>query len=114
MRPSCDSCRLGHLKCIYVADPDVTLMAALKRKHQQLQERVQTLKEVLGMLRSRPEHEAIAMLQRIRSTDVASALVMSRDRDPSSAQPSAEPQRLHDTLPPFSALTANVSATTAW
>ncbi|KAL1297735.1 hypothetical protein AAFC00_006274 [Neodothiora populina] len=81
LRPSCTPCHSRNLVCFYEADPDATPIVALKRKYDQLHQQLQDSEEVLDMLRSRPEHEAAAILQRIRSRDLASALATIRDGD---------------------------------
>lgn len=66
------------------------------------------------MLRSRPEQEAIAILQRIRSSDLTSALAMIRDGDLLIPQHLQVPRVLHNALPPLQSLTTNGLESSHW
>jgi len=60
------------------------------------------------MLRSRPEHEAMEILRRIRNNDVASTLAMVRDSDLLIPRQPLSPTRPVDALPPLATLTAGI------
>lgn len=104
LRPSCSPCDSRDLPCHYEADPDATPIIALKRKFDQLQKHSQDSVDVLDMLRSRPEQEALAILQRIRNSDLASALAIIRDGDILMQQPPLPSTRPHPILPPLNNL----------
>ncbi|KAK8013760.1 hypothetical protein PG991_009353 [Apiospora marii] len=73
-RPSCGRCRARHVDCIYNDDPKTTT-ANLRRQYHHLAEKYQSFHELFEMLRSKPEDEAIVILQRLRASgDVQSIL----------------------------------------
>ncbi|KAK6822417.1 hypothetical protein PG989_001317 [Apiospora arundinis] len=67
-RPSCGSCRARTVDCVYDDDPNTTPTANLRRQYHHLAEQHQSFHELFEMLRSRPEDEALVILQRLRSS----------------------------------------------
>ncbi|KAK7960450.1 hypothetical protein PG988_011664 [Apiospora saccharicola] len=67
-RPSCGSCRARTVECAYDDDPNTTPTANLRRQYHHLAEQHQSFHELFEMLRSRPEDEALVILQRLRSS----------------------------------------------
>ncbi|KAK7937323.1 uncharacterized protein PG986_014191 [Apiospora aurea] len=67
-RPSCGSCRARSVDCTYDDDPNTTPTANLRRQYHHLAEQHQSFHELFGLLRSRPEDEALIILQRLRSS----------------------------------------------
>ena len=114
LRPSCSQCDARDLTCFYEADPDATPIVALKRKYDQLQRHSQESEEILEMLRTRPDVEAMAILQRIRTSDVASALTMIKDGDLLIPERTLHSQPVRNLLPPLSTLTAHKRTTREW
>jgi len=94
------------MTCFYEADPDTTPIVALKRKFEQLQRQTFDSEAILQMLTTRPEVEAAAILRRIRSSSVASALSMIRDGDLLITRPQPPSVHLSD-LPAPNVLTTN-------
>lgn len=74
-RPSCSRCVRNDATCVYTGGIDETPTAALKRTAKYHEERNAELEELIQLLRIRPEHEAIDILRRLRtSRDVSSVL----------------------------------------
>lgn len=76
----------------------------MKRKYDQLQQQKQDAEDVLDMLRSRPEQEAIAILRLIRTEDLATALAMIRDGDLLIPRRQIAQETVPNSLPPLRSL----------
>jgi hypothetical protein len=70
-RPACSPCKSGSRDCQYDGEPeDVSRNATLKRQKDNLQQHVDRLEEVLGLLSSRAEAEAASILRLMRAADL--------------------------------------------
>lgn len=65
--PRCTLCLTSGRECRYEADPGKTRTESLKRKNEELQERLDVMERLIYALRSSPEPESAAILQRIKS-----------------------------------------------
>ncbi|ROT37566.1 hypothetical protein SODALDRAFT_200087 [Sodiomyces alkalinus F11] len=70
-RPVCSACtNAGSPQdCEYDADPDISRVAALRKKSEDLQRRVALLEELFHLLALRPEQDSIEILRRMRTTN---------------------------------------------
>ncbi|RGP74219.1 nitrogen assimilation transcription factor nit-4 [Fusarium sporotrichioides] len=66
-RPKCSACTNGGRECQYASHPFEAEAAALKRKHQELQERVSEHEHLYSSLKTREPHETDEILRRIRA-----------------------------------------------
>lgn len=82
----------------------------MKRKYDQLQQQRQDAEDVLEMLRSRPEQEAIAILHLIRTEHLATALAMIRDGDLLIPRRQMAQETVPNSLPPLRSLVMWASA----
>jgi hypothetical protein len=74
-RPSCGPCQARNVDCKYDDNPNTTPTANLRRQYHHLDEQYQPLHKLFEMLRSRPEDEALIILQHFRASgDVQSTL----------------------------------------
>lgn len=81
-RPACWSCSSKGVQCEYDDDPNTTPHANLKREYHRLEQQQQNLLELYGMLKDRPEQEAIVILQRLRAgADIHSLLTFIKEGD---------------------------------
>ncbi|GAM88301.1 hypothetical protein ANO11243_063340 [Dothideomycetidae sp. 11243] len=80
LRPECKPCQIRGLKCQYVAEPDSTRLAALKRRHEALLSRNNTLESLLGLLRDASSLDASEALDRIRAGISAEDILRSTGR----------------------------------
>ncbi|EQB49518.1 hypothetical protein CGLO_11143 [Colletotrichum gloeosporioides Cg-14] len=65
---------MGRTKCEYDAGPDVTRFAALKSKHEELQQRVSLFEELFYLLSMRTDSESVEIIRRIRTTNIQTGL----------------------------------------
>lgn len=106
LRPTCFPCQARELQCVYEADPDAPPIVALKRKHEQLQRESRDAEELISLLKSRPEHEAIEILRRIRNGhDLSVILSRIRNGDVSTQPRTMTLGAIQYALPPFNSLT---------
>lgn len=68
-RPACKACRDRDLLCEYASEPGVTPVAALQRKYESLQAESSDEHNLLGLLHTSSEEEAIKALAYLRSSD---------------------------------------------
>ncbi|KAF2758893.1 hypothetical protein EJ05DRAFT_509783 [Pseudovirgaria hyperparasitica] len=66
--PKCTLCQTHNRTCNYAGDPGITRTESLKRKNESLQQRVEVLEKFMQFLRSRPEPEVLAILQRMKTS----------------------------------------------
>ncbi|KAJ4118707.1 hypothetical protein NW768_010767 [Fusarium equiseti] len=66
-RPKCSACKAGGRDCEYACHPFEAEAAALKRKHEQLQERVTDHETLYSSLKTKEPHETDEILRRIRA-----------------------------------------------
>ncbi|KAF5488931.1 Nitrogen assimilation transcription factor nit-4 [Colletotrichum fructicola] len=75
LRPVCSLCAgMGRTKCEYDAGPDVTRFAALKSKHEELQQRVSLFEELFHLLSMRTDSESVEIIRRMRTTNIQTGL----------------------------------------
>lgn len=81
-RPVCGTCRQRNKQCEYDDNPDTMSHASLCQQYRRLAEQQHDLTELFEMLRTRPEQEAIVILQQLRqSGNVRSALNFIKEAD---------------------------------
>jgi hypothetical protein len=81
-RPACGTCSGKNLECEYDDDPNTTPHANLKREYYRLEREKKELLELYGMMKDRPEAEAIIILQRMRAgTDIQALLSSVKEAD---------------------------------
>ncbi|OTB20707.1 hypothetical protein K445DRAFT_372281 [Daldinia sp. EC12] len=81
-RPKCSLCVRHNTECRYATGPAETHSQALKRKHNELQNRITPYEELFGLLKTKSEPESLEILRRIRTgDDVGSILRHARDGD---------------------------------
>ncbi|KAI2465995.1 hypothetical protein F4781DRAFT_445511 [Annulohypoxylon bovei var. microspora] len=81
-RPKCSLCVRHDTDCRYATAPTETHSQALKRKHNELQDRITPYEELFDILKSKSETESLEIFKRIRSgNDVGSILRQARDGD---------------------------------
>ncbi|KAI1506222.1 hypothetical protein F5X99DRAFT_426278 [Biscogniauxia marginata] len=68
-RPRCATCIERQTTCEYTTLPTESHVKARKRRFSDLELRCQTYDELLDIIRSRPEHDSIQILKRMRTTD---------------------------------------------
>jgi hypothetical protein len=68
-RPACKACRDHDRPCKYASEPGITPVAALKRKYESLQAESADERDLLGLLRTGSEAEAVKVLAFLRSND---------------------------------------------
>lgn len=66
-RPKCSACVAGGRECHYASHPLEAEAAALKRKHEKLQERMTEHENLYSSLQTRDSHETDEILRRIRA-----------------------------------------------
>ncbi|ETS78157.1 hypothetical protein PFICI_10219 [Pestalotiopsis fici W106-1] len=74
VRPTCSRCRRSRATCVYASD-SIVAQNHLKRKHKELQELTDLHKELVNILRTRKQHDATAVLQRLRAGESVESLV---------------------------------------
>lgn len=84
LRPTCLRCAAGQQECVYFSEPWETPASNLRRKHSELQTEVRRLHEsnvalnnLFQALQSRDDHEARAILQRIRQGNDVESIIQS-------------------------------------
>ena len=76
----CKACRNRDQICEYTSEPGISPIASLKRKYESLQAESAHEHDLLGLLRTAPEGDAIKMLAYLRSSDdVQSTLFQARN-----------------------------------
>lgn len=94
----CAGCAQRGISCEYDADPETPRSVTLKRKSEAMKEELGSLRELVDLLRSRPEVEALEIFRRIRSgSDSVSLHRLLKDSEllvqpPSSTTPPADGQ----------------------
>jgi hypothetical protein len=79
-RPACRTCREREQPCEYASELGVTPVASLKRKYESLQAGSANEHELLGILRTGSEEEAIKVLAYLRSSgDIQATLHQARN-----------------------------------
>lgn len=79
-RPSCKLCRDRQEVCEYTSEPGISPIASLKRKYESLQAESADEHDLLGLLRTVPEGDAIKVLAYLRSSDdIQSTLYQARN-----------------------------------
>jgi hypothetical protein len=68
-RPACKACCDHDRPCEYASEPGITPIAALKRKYESLQVESADERDLLGLLRTGSEAEAVKVLAYLRSSD---------------------------------------------
>ncbi|KZL84802.1 hypothetical protein CI238_08015 [Colletotrichum incanum] len=66
-RPKCSSCTTRGVECRYAADPSESRVASLKRRHDEMASRNDSLQRFFSAMRSMPEEQAHEIFNRIRS-----------------------------------------------
>jgi hypothetical protein len=98
-RPICKSCRDRNQTCKYESEPGVSPIASLKRKYETLQAESADEHDLLGLLRTATEGDAIKMLAHLRSSDhIQSTLYQARntlETPPESYRPMASDVHPH-------------------
>lgn len=75
-------CAQRGISCEYDADPETPRSVTLKRKSEAMKEELGSLRELIDLLRSRPEVEALEIFRRIRSgSDSASLHQLLKDSE---------------------------------
>ncbi|KAK1982363.1 hypothetical protein LZ30DRAFT_781354 [Colletotrichum cereale] len=74
-RPECSGCTAKGLECRYNADPSESRAASLKRRHDEMASRNDSLEQFFAAMRFMPEGEAHDVLKRIRSGASADDIV---------------------------------------
>ncbi|KZL70462.1 N-terminal fungal transcription regulatory domain-containing protein, partial [Colletotrichum tofieldiae] len=74
-RPKCSSCTTRGVECRYSADPSESRVASLKRRHDEMASRNDSLQRFFSAMRSMPEGQAQETLKRIRSGASAEDIV---------------------------------------
>ncbi|KAM0282248.1 hypothetical protein ACHAQH_003112 [Verticillium albo-atrum] len=73
-RPVCSTCaatiRRPAEECEYDAEPDITRTAALKKKNGELHRRSELLEQLFHLLTLRTEDESVAIIRRMRMTNL--------------------------------------------
>ncbi|KAM0717551.1 hypothetical protein Q7P37_007403 [Cladosporium fusiforme] len=77
-RPVCSECESHRIDCQYAHEPGEAPFPALKRKFEALQSQSADEHDLLGLLRSSSDHDAIQVLAHLRSESVSSALRVAR------------------------------------
>lgn len=77
-RPVCSECESHQIDCRYAHEPGEAPFPALKRKFEALQSQSAEEHDLLGILQSSSEHDAIKVLAQLRADNVSSALRMAR------------------------------------
>ncbi|KAI1378381.1 hypothetical protein F4677DRAFT_466122 [Hypoxylon crocopeplum] len=81
-RPQCSLCVRHQTECRYATAPTETHSQALKRRHNELQNRITPYEELFDLLKTKSDTESLEILRRIRSgNDVGSILRHARDGD---------------------------------
>ncbi|KAF2448778.1 hypothetical protein P171DRAFT_461488 [Karstenula rhodostoma CBS 690.94] len=65
-RPICSCCTQKDTDCVYELGPNEKPSQAMKRKNEEMQGELSSLRQLYDLLRLRPEQEALAILQKIR------------------------------------------------
>lgn len=74
-RPVCSTCASAGLhECDYDGEPDLTRTAALKKKYEQLQHRLQLFEELFHLLSLRSDDESVEIIRRMRTANLDSDL----------------------------------------
>jgi hypothetical protein len=68
-RPVCKACRVRDQTCKYESEPGISPIASLKRKYESLRAESADEHNLLGLLRTATEEDAIRMLAHLRSSD---------------------------------------------
>ena len=68
-RPKCQECSSRGIECIYSADPDAPPSIALKRKYEALERQSAEEHEMLNILRSSSDEDAVRALMALRSSE---------------------------------------------
>lgn len=68
LRPNCSRCRSLRTDCHYEAEEGESRWSALKRRNDSLKRDRDDYRDMLALLRSRPEPEALEIFHRIRSS----------------------------------------------
>ena len=68
-RPTCKICRDRNETCEYTCEPGISPIASLKRKYESLQAETADEHDLLSLLRTASETDAIKVLAYLRSTD---------------------------------------------
>ncbi len=67
-RPICGTCVARETDCIYDGEPDARRSVTLKRKNEALVEEVKRMRDLLELMRSKPQSEAVRIFQQVRSS----------------------------------------------
>ncbi|KAF1969721.1 hypothetical protein BU23DRAFT_651917 [Bimuria novae-zelandiae CBS 107.79] len=72
-RPICSCCSQKDTRCVYDLGPNEKPSQAMKRKNEEMQDELSSLRQLYDSLRMRPEHEALAILHKIRAESPGSS-----------------------------------------
>ncbi|KAK2040648.1 hypothetical protein LZ31DRAFT_544627 [Colletotrichum somersetense] len=74
-RPKCSGCMAKNIECRYDADPSESRAASLKRRHDEIASRNDSLERFFAAMRLMPEAQAHHVFERIRSGTSADDIV---------------------------------------
>ncbi|KAK2061077.1 hypothetical protein LY76DRAFT_539730 [Colletotrichum caudatum] len=74
-RPKCSGCMAKNVECRYGADPSESRVASLKRRHDEMASRNDSLERFFAAMRLMPEAQAHHVFERIRSGASADDIV---------------------------------------
>lgn len=98
-RPVCKACRDRDRTCKYESEPGISPIASLKRKYESLQAESADEHDLLGLLRTATEEDAIKILAQLRSSDDVQS-TLSQARNPKEPPPESYSSTTLD-VPPY-------------